>query len=99
MSFAASLNSNVDAMLEGSDFPREPEKSTVQASALPVSGIGVSTVVKEALDADQEVARALDLSSTTPEGKAQRNLIQKFEEMSTKEQLLIMFSSLPQQEN
>ena len=44
------------------------------------------------------MARAFDLSATTPEGKAQNNPIQKFEEMSTKEQILIMLSSLPQQE-
>lgn len=84
--------------MEGSDS--EPEKSTVLASAFPVSvrGIGVSTAVKEALDADQDVARALDLSSTTPEGKAQQDPIQKFEEMSVKEQLSIMFSSYSEQE-
>ena len=86
--------------MEGSDFPTEPEKSTVPASAFPVSvrGIGVSTAVKEALDADQDVARALDLSSTTLEGKAQKDPIQKFEEMSVKDQLLIMFNSYSERE-
>ena len=73
--------------MEGSDFPTEPEKSNVPASAVTVSGTGVSTAVKEAREADHEVARALDLTGATPEGKAQNNPIQKFEKMSIKEQL------------
>mgnify|MGYP006903306645 CR=1 FL=1 len=92
----ASVDIYVDAM-EGSDFLTEPEKSNVPASAVTVSGTGVSTAVKEAREANHEVARALDLTAATPEGKAQNNL-QKFEEKSMKEQLLIMFSALPKQQ-
>ena len=83
--------------MEGSDFLTEPEKSNVPASAVTVSGTGVSTAVKEAREADQDVARALDLSGAMPEGKAQ-NCLQEFEEKSMKEQLLMMFSALPQQQ-
>ena len=72
--------------MEGSDFPTEPEKSNVPASAVTVSETGVSTAVNEAREADHEVARALDLTAATPEGKAQNNL-QKFGKKSMKEQL------------
>ena len=75
--------------MEVSDFPTEPEKSNVPASAVTVSGTGVSTAVKEAREADHEVARALDLTAVTPDN------LQKFEEKSMKEQLLMMFSALP----
>ena len=47
--------------MEGSKLPTEPD--------VPASAIAVSTAVKEAREADQDVARALDLSGATPEGK------------------------------
>ena len=50
--------------MEGSKPPTEPEVPNVPASA-----VAVSTAVKEAREADQDVARALDLSGATPEGK------------------------------
>ena len=78
--------------MEGSDFPTEPEKSIVPASAVTVSETGVSTAVNEAREADHEVARAFDLTAVTPDN------LQKFEEKSMNEQLLIMFSALPQQQ-
>ena len=55
--------------MEVSNLPTEPEVPKVPASAVAVSGTGVSTAVKEAREADQDVARALDLSGATPEDK------------------------------
>ena len=55
--------------MEGSKLPTEPEAPNVPASA-----IAVSTAVKEAREADQDVARALDLSGEKPEDKPQNRL-------------------------